>query len=226
KADITPKPITGSFTAQNKVYDGNTDATVTGRSLTGAIAGDTVSLSGGNATFGNKNAGTDKTVTLTGATLAGADAGNYSLSSVDTAKADITARQVAGSFTASDKVYDGTTAATIATRGLGTGVLAGDTVTLSGGAATFGNKNAGQAKTVTGTGFALGGADAANYSLESSTLTASADITPKPISGSFKSANKVYDGNNSAAATDRALAVTIQGDDVNLAGGTAGFANK
>src|SRR5205085_294804 len=83
----------------------------------------------------------------------------------------------------------------------------------------FGNKNAGQAKTVTGTGFALGGADAANYSLESSTLTASADITPKPISGSFKSANKVYDGNNSAAATDRALAGTIQGDDVNLAGG-------
>src|SRR5207247_5323188 len=27
---VTAKPITGSFTAQNKVYDGNTSATVTG----------------------------------------------------------------------------------------------------------------------------------------------------------------------------------------------------
>ena len=34
-------------------------------------------LTGGTATFDNKNVGTGKTVTLTGATLTGADAGNY-----------------------------------------------------------------------------------------------------------------------------------------------------
>jgi hypothetical protein len=94
KADVTAKPITGSFTAGNKVYDGNTSATVTGRSLTGVVGSDVVSLSGGVANFDTKNVGTGKTVTLTGATLTGGDAGNYTLTSVGTAKADITAKLV------------------------------------------------------------------------------------------------------------------------------------
>ena len=81
-----------------------------------------------------------------------------------------------GHFTADDKVYDGTTAATILTRSLTGGIVAGDTVTLTGGSATFANANVGTGKTVTGTGFSLTGADAGNYSLASSTLTTTADI--------------------------------------------------
>ena len=56
-----------------------TAATINGRSVSGAVDGDDVSLSGGVATFGDKNVGDGKTVTLMGATLAGAHAGNYSL---------------------------------------------------------------------------------------------------------------------------------------------------
>src|SRR5438034_5409418 len=84
-ANITPLHITGSFTADNKVYDGNTSATVLTRSLSGTVALDTVSLDGGSATFANKTVANGKVVTLAGASLAGADAPNYVLDSVATA---------------------------------------------------------------------------------------------------------------------------------------------
>lgn len=86
---ITAKPVTGSFTADNKVYDGGTSATVLTRGVSGAIANDAVSLSGGTASFADKNVETGKEVTLSGASLAGPHAGNYSLSSVGTATASI-----------------------------------------------------------------------------------------------------------------------------------------
>ena len=88
-ADITALDITGAFTADDKVYDGTTDATVATRSLVGTITGDVVTLVG-NATFDTKNVGTGKTVTMNGASLSGADAGNYNLTSVADTTADIT----------------------------------------------------------------------------------------------------------------------------------------
>src|SRR5262249_50741216 len=64
--------------------------TITGRSLTGVVGSDAVSLSGGSATFADAGAGTGKTVTGTGFTLGGADAGNYVLASTTlTTTADI-----------------------------------------------------------------------------------------------------------------------------------------
>src|SRR6185369_4365508 len=124
-ANITAKHITGSFTTQDKPYDGTAAAAVLTRSLSGVINPDIVSLTGGTATFSDKNVGTGKTVTLTGASLTGGDAGNYALDSVATATANITALYITGSFTAQDKIYDGTTSATVATRSL-SGTISGD----------------------------------------------------------------------------------------------------
>jgi hypothetical protein len=183
-----------------------------------------VSLDGGSATFANRNAGAGKTVTLTGATLAGTDAGNYTLTSVDTTQADITALAITGQFTAANKTYDGTTAASVLTRSL-TGVVSGDSVSLTGGTATFGNKNVGVGKTVTLTGATLAGADAGNYTL-SSVATTTAEVTRLGITGSFDSANKIYDGNTSAAATNRSLTGVLGTDDVHLTGGSASFDDK
>src|SRR5215218_1219101 len=124
---VNQKSVTGSFTTQNKVYDGDASATVLTRTLSGVISGDTVSLTGGTATFDTKNVGTAKTVTLSGASLSGTDAGNYTLASGPiTDTADITAKTVTGSFTADDKEYDGTTAAT-GTRSL-SGAIGTDSV--------------------------------------------------------------------------------------------------
>ncbi len=95
-ANITALHVTGSFTGDNKLYNGNTLATVLTRSPGSVIGGDTVSLTGGTANFDTKDVGNDKTVTLTGGSLTGSDAGNYVLDGVSTTTANITA---AGSTT-------------------------------------------------------------------------------------------------------------------------------
>src|SRR5205807_8934662 len=98
--------------------------------------------------------------------------------------------------TAADKVYDGTTDATIDFSSAAlSGVVSGDRVNLDTSApptGTFANKNAGTGKTVTTSGFAINGADSNNYSLTQRPLQAS--ITPNSIDGSFTAADKYYDG--------------------------------
>src|SRR5206468_11857573 len=76
----TPFPYTTLFrsiTANNKIYDGTTAATIATRTLSGVVGSDNVSLTGGTATFANKNASNGKTVTATGLSLSGISAGNY-----------------------------------------------------------------------------------------------------------------------------------------------------
>jgi len=228
-ANITGLTITGNFTAGNKVYDSNTNATVLTRTLTGVLAADAadVTLTGGTASFADANKGTGKTVTAVGMTITGAKAANYTLASVATTTADIAAKDIAGNFTADSKTYDGNTTANILTRTL-TGVLAGDVadVTLTGGTASFANANVGTAKTVSATGLTLAGTKAANYNL-TGVATATANITAKNIAGAFTADNKAYDGNTTATILTRTLTGVITADvaDVTLTGGTASFAD-
>ncbi|MFN8764943.1 MAG: beta strand repeat-containing protein [Pirellulaceae bacterium] len=224
-ASITPKAIVGSFTADNKVYDATTDATVLTRTVT-PIAGDDLTLDGGTATFDTKNVGTGKTVTLAAATLGGADAGNYTLTSVNTTTANVTAISLVGAFTVtSTKVYDGNTTANVLTRTIPSGVLAGETVTLVGGTAAYNNKNVGTGKAVTLTNASLGGDDAGNYILSSVTDT-TADITKKDVSGTFTVSDKVYDGTTTSTIATRSVVGTVSGDDLSLNGGAGTFSNK
>jgi hypothetical protein len=141
-----------------------------------------VSLVGGTANFASETAGNGKTVTLTGAALDGANKGNYTLGSVSTATADIAKKSVTGGFTAADKDFDGTTAATITGRSLG-GAIAGDLVGLVGGAAKFADANPGVNKTVTGSGFLVAGPDSGNYTL-ASVGTTTATIRQRGPAGS------------------------------------------
>ena len=190
---ISVRHVTGTFTAADKPYDGNTSATVLTRGLVGAVGGDDIRLSGGTAKFNNKNVGVDKPVTLTSATLAGTEAGNYTLDSVAATTATILAPwHLSGTFTAADKVYDGTTAATVTGRGL-VGVRVGDDVSLSGGTATFSSRHVGAGKVVTLTGYSLAGTDAINYVLDSVNTT-TASITPATLDISAVGDSKVYDG--------------------------------
>jgi len=179
-ADINPKPVDGTFTASDKVYNGIVAATVTSRTVDAAdvISPDVVTIVGGGAAFNNANVGTNKPVTLIGATTGGADGANYTVGTIAQDTANITKRNVTGNFTVADKEFDGTTAATITSRSLSNAV-AGDAVSLRGGTATFNNANPGLDKTVTGTGFSLGGSDAGNYNLSGVNST-TADIQREP----------------------------------------------
>ncbi len=121
--------------------------------------------------------------------------------------------------TASSKVYNGTTAATIIGYSLN-GIYGLDVVTAS-GTGTFSDKNIGIGKSVTGT-MTLSGADAAKYSVAQPTgLTA--DITPLALTLSGVLAqNKVYDGTNVATITANLVGV-VSGNTVAF-NGTGTFA--
>src|SRR5581483_4288059 len=101
--------------------------------LSGKVSGDTVTLGGTpTASFATKTVGNGKAVTVSGYTIGGADAANYSLAQPAGLTASITpaALTVSGA-TASDKVYDATTAATIDVSGTSlVGVIGADAVSL------------------------------------------------------------------------------------------------
>lgn len=224
-ADITPKTISATgITVSNKVYNGNTSATlnVASGALSGVILGDVASVdtSAAVGTFADKNVGNAKVITVTGLTITGSDAANYSLNSY-TKSANITKKAISASgITASNKVYNRNTVATLnSDSGALSGVVPGDVVTLNASSAvgTFANKNVANAKTVTVTGLALTGIDASNYSLTAYTTTA--NITKKAISViSISATNKVYNATTAATlnAASAALSGVENGDSVAL----------
>jgi hypothetical protein len=220
-ANITPLALTlTGATAENKVYDRNTSATITGGSLVGVVGSDMVNLATATSgTFASANAGTDIAVTPS-MTLTGADSANYTLIQ-PLLSANITplALTVTGA-TAENKLYDGSTSATV-TGGSLSGILDSDVVLLA--TATFGtfaSDDVGSGIAVTSY-MTLTGADAGNYSVTQPALAA--NITPLSLTvNGATGVNKVYDGTTNATITGGALDGVIGSDVVTLATGTSG----
>ena len=80
---ITQKTVTvtGGITAESKVYDGTTTATLvlTGATFDGVVTGDEVTVASATGTFATSDVGTGITVTISDIVLGGADAANYTL---------------------------------------------------------------------------------------------------------------------------------------------------
>ena len=102
-------------------------------------------------------------------------------------------------LTPDNKIYDGTTTATLV---IGTptlvGIVGADSVSLVTASATgtFADKDIGTAKIVTIDGLTLAGANAGNYLLTQPTRTA--DITKRPITVTAVTDTKTYDGTTSS----------------------------
>jgi hypothetical protein len=92
--------------------------------------------------------------------------------------------EVTGSFTAANKFWDGTTAATVTSRSL-LGVIGLDDVDLVGGTATFASSAIGT-WTVTLTGASLSGPDAGNYTLTSVSTTTASILAAYRTEGFFR----------------------------------------
>jgi hypothetical protein len=176
--------------------------------LNGLITGDQVNLNA-QGQFADKNAGSNKNVNVSG-NLSGTDAGNYSLQANSQTQANISKKQITGSITAQDKVYDGTTSAIV--NGSLNGLITGDQVNLN-AQGQFADKNAGSNKNVNVSGN-LSGTDAGNYSLQANSQT-QANISKKQITGVLTAQDKVYDGTTSAIVNG-SLNGLITGDQVNL----------
>src|SRR5262249_59110813 len=127
--------------------------------------------------YADTTLGWGKAVSVSGISISGADAANYTFNTTASTTADITQRALVISATGVNKVYDGTTTATVT---LSDNRVAGDLFTDSYTSASFDNENVGTGKTVTVTGISISGADAGNYTFNTSTTT-TADITARAL---------------------------------------------
>ncbi len=236
-AEITKKDITAvnGITAENKTYDGNTDATLDTEAATfaGMIDNDVLTVATATGAFADKNAGENKIVEITNLALGGTDASNYNLTNTSASTIANIAQKALSviGITAQDKVYDGTTDVIITT---GTtsleGIIESDTVSANFDSITgaFENKNVGQNKAIAISGVTLTGADAGNY--EVSSADATAEITKKDITAvnGITAENKTYDGNTDATLDTEAatFAGMIDNDVLTVATATGAFADK
>uniref|UniRef100_UPI00215A00BB YDG domain-containing protein n=1 Tax=Arcobacter sp. LA11 TaxID=1898176 RepID=UPI00215A00BB len=219
-ADITPKSVTLNYTADNKIYDGTTDVIVS-KEEGAFIENDSVDVTQ-EASFADKNAGATKTVNITNIALSGADANNYSLiETTAMTNADIMKKELSvNGVTAKDKVYDGTTVASLTTdTATLVGVVNGDTVSedFSSLTGNFEDKNVGTDKTISISGVKLTGADKDNYEVSSSDATA--NISKKELElSNFQAEDKIYDGTRNAVVSADGLNESdiVAQDDVSL----------
>ncbi len=138
-------------------------------------------------------------------------------SSADLAQFVTRATLTVTGVTASNKVYDGTTTATLnASTAALAGVFGTDDVTLDTSAAsgTFASKDVGTGIAVTIAGLAIGGAQASDYTLTQPTATANITAAALSVSG-ITAKDKVYDGTTTATLdTSAAALVGVIGTDV------------
>src|SRR5207249_4987285 len=198
-ANITARALVISATGVDKVYNGTTNTTVT--LSDDRVSGDSLTTSYTSASFANKNVGTAKTVSVSGLSISGTDAANYTANTTASTTANITARSLVVSATGVNKVYNGTTTVTVT---LSDNRVAGDSLSTSYTTASFADKNAGTAKTVSVSGISISGTDAANYTANT-TASATADITKATVSALITADSKIYDATTAATIATRSL---------------------
>jgi hypothetical protein len=142
--------------------------------------------------------------------LTGGDSGNYELSFPTGLKAQILARKLTYSASASNKVYDGSTSASVTASdtliadpaGDNAGVLSGDDVSLTGSASgTFVSADASSSTTVTFSGKSLDGSKKGNYTLTHPNNVSAAIFARKLTVRNLTPVNKEYDGTKTATVT-------------------------
>ena len=213
--------LTG-VTAQDKVYDATTAASVTGGSLSGLVNGDSVTLSSANASFARANVGTGIGVT-TRYTLSGAGAGNYMLAQPTGLWANITPASLTVTATDQSKIY-GTTA-NLGTTGftawglLGSDRVSGVTLSSPGSVATAGVNG--------GTPYALYASGAVGSGLSNYTIHyVAGGLTVSPawlVLTGVTALDKVFDTTTSASVTGGSLWGIVNGDSVTLSSANANF---
>ena len=207
---VNPLPTIVSTVAASGTYGGTANLSATMTSGGNPVSGKSIAFTLNGNSVGSASTNASGVATLNGASLAGINAGSYatgvhasfggdSIYAAGGANASLSVGQatVDPHITANNKEYDGTNVAAIATRSL-SGVLGFDDVTLTGGSATFADKNAGTGKVVTATGLSLGGTMKDNYALSSTTAQTTADITQAPLTVTANNASRIYSYPNPA----------------------------
>ncbi len=180
---ITARAITVTAGTDTKVYDGTPSSSVSPTVTLGTVAaGDTANFT---EAFNNKDLGTGKTLTPSGSVTDGNAGLNYTVTFANDTTGVITAKALTVTgVTAGNKVYDGTTVATVDTSAASlVGVVSGETVTLGGTAVgAFASHGVGPGISVAMSGLTLAGTDAGNYTLTQPTTTANITAATPTVS--------------------------------------------
>lgn len=230
KLDVNPAALTISSENVSKTYDGTTDAAGAAVAIGGTqlYGGDT--FSGGDFAFTDRNAGSNKTVTVANVTINDGNGGNnYIVSYVENTTSTINKAALTVSAVDQQALYDG------AKYGGGftvdyDGFVNGESETVLGGSPIFGgdSENARNAGTYSIT---VSGLTADNYdiSYRSGTLT----IDPATLIISTLDISKIYDGTTAAKGIVAAVAGTqlfggdtFSGGDFSFMDPNAGVGNK
>lgn len=226
----TTAAVTLTANSGSATYNGATQSVSGLASATGLLGSDTVDNIGVTANTEGKNAGSyDQTVFGSLTELQR----NYQYVTLTSGLLEITKKDVSlTSIVADHKTYDGTNAAVISA-GVLQGVIAGESLSVS-GAGTFSDKNVGGAKTVqaeVGTLNLVNGAgDWSNYNLVTTgALTTSADISAKALGVSLKGPiSKTYDASTAATlrSSDFLLTGFVDGEGANISQTAGVYASK
>jgi len=213
---VTPAPLilTGG-TAQNKVYDGSTQAAISGGTFSGLIAGDSVSLTG-YGTFATKNVGNAILVAVNASDLTGPAAADYTLQASNILTANITPATLTAT---GSQLYNGTT--NFAGAGLTISGVAGETFVATGNATLSGKDVQAGQNLASVAGLVLNPANGgllSNY-LPLATANTTVSVTPAPL---VVTGTQVYNGGTAFAAANLAVA-GVNGESFAVSGtGTLG----
>jgi hypothetical protein len=221
---VSPAALTITANNESKTYGTTLNFAGTEFTSSGLQNGDTigsVSLSSPGAVGTASVAGSPYTISISNAQGSTFNASNYTITYVNGSLTVNLASLTVTGITVNNKVYDGTTTATLSFTGATlSGVANGDTVALdsSNYTATFAQATVGTGISVTVSGLGLSGPAASNYTLVQPTGLVG-NITPAALTVSGITVNnKRYDGTTTAtlAFTGASLNGVANGDAVSL----------
>ena len=219
---ITQAGLTLAASSDSRVYNAGTlsGGTV---SATGFVAGDSLSTAASQS-FASKNVlGTNNSTLNVNAGYVIADGnsgGNYAVT-LQGASGSITAASLTVAATGVNRTYNGNAAASVT---LSDNRIGGDALTDGYSSASFVNKNAGTGKTVTVSGISIGGTDAGNYTLASTSAATTANIAQAGLTLAASSDSRVYNAGTLSGGTVSATGF-VAGDSLSTAASQS-FASK
>ena len=178
-----------SSAAAGGTYGGTTTLSATLTANGSPVNGRTITFTLNGNPVGTAITNASGVATLSNVSLSGIAAGSYATGITASMAGDssfnassgtslllVNKKSVTAAVTAADKMFDGTTSATVTNCTL-TGVVGSDVVNCIPIPATFDTASVGTGKTVTASGLTLTGAATANYALSNVTATTTAAIT-------------------------------------------------
>jgi hypothetical protein len=225
EGSITARTLTASIIdTPTKVYDGNTDATLTNGnfSIANLVDGESFTVTKATGAYNDKDVVDASTVTTS---LAEGDftqenetlASNYIMPVTATGAGSITARTLTASIIDTPtKVYDGNTNATLTNDNYSlANLVAGESFTVNKATGAYNDKDVADANNVT-TSLVADDFEAGDDTLKSNynlpiTATGDAVITVRSLVAIAKTQDKIFD-----AKTDAKTTLTIAAEDVNL----------